>query len=170
MPSLDYEALTSDPRARFEAWLDDVDVVVGQGRALLVLDEFEALDRAIAKGRFDAAAVLGLLGHLPQRCPRFKVLLSGSHGLDECPYWAAYLPEAVQVIPLGYLEAPEAHRLIAHPVPDFALRYEPAALRRVLTLTRSTILDTLVQWELLEPADGGYRFQGERIRRWFALH
>ncbi len=136
LPSLEYEALTSAPRARFEAWLDDVDVVVGQGRALLVLDEFEALDRAIAKGRFDAAAVLGLLGHLPQRCPRFKVLLSGSHSLDECPYWATYLPEGVQVIALGYLEEHEAHRLIARPVPDFALRYEPAALRRVLTLTR----------------------------------
>jgi hypothetical protein len=29
-------------------------------------------------------------------------------------------------------------------------------------------LDLLTQRELIEPADGGYRFQVELIRRWFA--
>jgi hypothetical protein len=29
-------------------------------------------------------------------------------------------------------------------------------------------LDLLARCELIEPADGGYRFQVELIRRWFA--
>ena len=102
---------------------------------LLALDEFEMLDSALRKGRFDKEAVLGMLRHLIQHRPRFKVLLAGSHTFEELQFWAGYLIN-VQVVHLGYLKEPEARKLIEQPVKDFPLRYEPAASDRVLALTR----------------------------------
>ena len=40
------------------------------------------------------------------------------------------------MVELGYLAEEEARRLIETPIPDFPLRYEPAAVQQVLTLTR----------------------------------
>jgi hypothetical protein len=103
--------------------------------ALLMLDEFEVLDGALVRERFDSEAVLGMLRHLIQHRPRFKVLLSGSHTLDEFQRWSSYLIN-VQVIHIGYLKEDEARQLIETPVGEFALRYQAAASKRVLALTR----------------------------------
>jgi hypothetical protein len=256
LPSLTRETLTADPFTRFDEWLDEVEGTFGQNTALLALDELEALDSAIAKGRFDEEAMLGTLRHLIQHRPCFKVLLAGSHTLDELQRWASYLIN-VQVVHISYLKEDEARQLIERPVKDFALRYEPEASQRVLDLTRShpflvqllcaeivalkngqpptvrrlarladveaavpealshgsfffadiqqnqvdaaglallrflaaqgegaavsrealarqfpdeldRTLDLLTRRELIEPANGGYRFQVELIRRWFA--
>jgi len=256
LPSLPRETLAADPFTRFDEWLDQVEGTLAGNTALLALDEFEALDSAITKRRFDEEVVLGMLRHLIQHRPRFKVLLSGTHTLDELQRWASYLIN-VQVVHISYLKEAEAHQLIERPVKDFALRYEPEASQRVLDLTRGhpalvqllcaeivalkneqplairrsarladveaavpealshgsfffadiqqnqvdaaglallrflaaqgeeavvsrdvlarqfpteldRILDLLILRELVEPADGGYRFQVELIRRWFA--
>lgn len=135
LPPLSREELTADPFTRFDEWLDTVEFALGENLALLMLDEFEVLVGALEKGRFDEEAILGMLRHLIQHRPRFKVLLSGSHTLDEFQRWASYLIN-VQVIHIGYLSEAEARQLIEDPVKDFALRYEPAASRRVLELTR----------------------------------
>jgi hypothetical protein len=76
-----------------------------------------------------------MLRHLIQHRPKFKVLLSGSHTLDEFQRWSSFLIN-VQVIHIGYLNEAEARQLIETPVKGFALRYEPAASQRVLDLTR----------------------------------
>jgi hypothetical protein len=258
LPSLARETLTDDPFTRFDEWLDEVGRVLGSSTALLALDEFEALDSAISKGRFDEERVLGMLRHLIQHRPRFKVLLAGSHTLEELQRWSSYLIN-VQVVQVSYLKEAEARQLIEHPVKDFALRYEPDACQRMLDLTRchpalvqllcaevvalkneqdrttrrcarledveaavpealshgslffadiqrnqadanglaalrflaaqgeravvdyetlahqlpdsagiDRTLNLLTQRELIESADGGYRFQVELIRRWFA--
>jgi hypothetical protein len=258
LPILDRNSLTADPFTRFDEWLDEVEAMLGQDSALLLLDEFEALDQAIARGRFSEADVLGMLRHLIQHRPRFKVLLAGSHTLQELERWSGYLIN-VQVVHISYLKEDEARKLVEQPVADFALRYEPDASQRVLDLTRchpflvqllcgeivaskneqeiavrrlarladveaaatealshgsfffadiernqvdadslvilralavqgerATMnreqlaaqladpgrvernLTSLIQRELIEPADGGYRFQVELIRRWFA--
>ncbi|WP_193431298.1 AAA family ATPase [Moorena producens] len=129
------DALKADPFTRFDEWLDDVELALEKNTVLLALDEFEALDRAIAKGRFEEEDVLGMLRNLIQHRPRFKVLLAGSHTLEEFQRWASYLIN-VQVIHISYLKEAEARQLIEQPVKDFALRYEPEALQRVLELTR----------------------------------
>jgi len=129
------DALKGDPFTRFDEWLDGVEGALDKNTALLTLDEFEALDRAIAKGRFDEEDVLGMLRNLIQHRPRFKILLAGSHTLEEFQRWASYLIN-VQVIHISYLKEAEARQLIEQPVKDFALRYEPEALQRVLELTR----------------------------------
>ena len=135
LPAIDRETLEADPFTCFDEWLDDVEQALRGGMALLMLDEFEVLDGALAQGRFDAEAVLGMLRHLIQHRPRFKVLLSGSHTLDEFQRWSSYLIN-VQVIGISYLNEAEARQLIEAPVAHFALRYEPAASQRVLDLTR----------------------------------
>ncbi|MEH1816114.1 MAG: AAA family ATPase [Nostoc sp.] len=135
LPSLAREVLKADPFTYFYEWLDKVEQALEQNTALLALDEFEVLDNAIAKGRFDEQDVLGMLRHLIQHRPRFKVLLAGSHTIEEYQRWASYLIN-VQVVHISYLKEVEARQLIERPVKDFTLRYEPNAVERVLQLTR----------------------------------
>lgn len=135
LPPLTREMLAVDPFTRFDEWLDEIDQVLGQNTALLALDEFEALDGALTEGRFDETAVMGMLRHLIQHRPRLKVLLAGSHTLDELQRWSSYLIN-VQVVHIGYLKEDETRQLVEQPVRDFALRYEPDASQRVLDLTR----------------------------------
>lgn len=135
LPPLTREALAADPFTAFDEWLDALEIALGDGMALLMLDEFEVLDNALGQKRFDSEAILGMLRHLIQHRTRFKVLLSGSHTLDEFQRWSSYLIN-VQVIHIGYLKAEEAQQLIEAPVGEFALRYETAASQRVLDLTR----------------------------------
>ncbi|WP_143845115.1 GAF domain-containing protein [Nostoc sp. T09] len=135
LPPLSREALTSDPFTSFDEWLDTVEQTLEQNTALLMLDEFEVLDSAITKGRFDEQDILGMLRHLIQHRPRFKVLLAGSHTIEEYQRWASYLIN-VQVVHISYLKEAEARQLIERPVKDFTLRYEPDAVERVLQLTR----------------------------------
>jgi len=135
LPPLTREALQYDAFTCFNEWLDKVEQALEQNTALLALDEFEVLDSAIARGRFDEQDVLGMLRHLIQHRPRFKVLLAGSHTIEEYQRWASYLIN-VQVVHITYLKEDEARQLIERPVKDFTLRYEPDAVERVLQLTR----------------------------------
>ena len=135
LPSLKRETLQDDPFTRFDEWLDEVEQALQKNNALLAFDDFEALDNAITKGRFDEEDVLGMLRHLIQHRPRFKVLLAGSHTIEEFHRWASYLIN-VQVVHISYLKQPEARQLIEQPVKDFPLRYELNAVDRVLQLTR----------------------------------
>lgn len=249
LPPLARESLAADPFTHFDEWLDEVETALGEDTALLALDEFEVLDNAIDTGRFDEVSVMGMLRNLIQHRPKFKVLLAGSHTLDEVHRWASYLIN-VQVVQIGYLSEAESKQLIERPTKDFALRYEPEASQRVLALTRghpfltqllcaeivalknsqapaarrlaaladvdaaasealnsgsfffadiernqvdedglgilralaakgengrigreaaaAPSAEALIRRDLIEPADAGYRFQVELIRRWFA--
>jgi hypothetical protein len=135
LPPLTRETLANDPFTCFDEWLDKVEEVLEQNTALLMLDEFEVLDSAITKGRFDEQDVLGMLRHLIQHRPRFKLMLAGSHTIEEYQRWASYLIN-VQVLHISYLKVEEARKLIEHPVKDFTLRYEPDAIERILQITR----------------------------------
>ena len=138
LPPLPRETLTIDPFICFDEWLNAVEQTLDPHSlkiVLLALDEFEALDDALSKGRFEEQAVLGMLRHLIQHRPRFKVLLAGSHTLEGFHHWSSYLINT-RLIHLGYLGEIEARQLIERPIEDFALWYEPEASRRVLDLTR----------------------------------
>jgi len=256
LPPLPRETLAADPFTCFDEWLDEVEETLKHNTILLALDEFEALDSSITKGRFDEEEILAMLRHLIQHRPRFKVLIAGSHTLEELHRWASYLIN-LQVVHISYLREDEARQLIERPVKDFFLRYQPDASQRVLDLARGhpflvqllcaeivalkneqppsvrrlarladveaavpealshgsfffadiqenqveatrlavlrflaalgeggvvsretlahefpndldRTLDLLTRRELIEPSDGGYRFQVELIRRWFA--
>ncbi len=138
LPELHRTALTSDPFTAFDDWLDTVeDQMIQQSYTtlLIALDEFEALNEALVTDKLDERAVLGTLRHIVQHRARFKLLLAGSHTLDEFQRWSSYLINA-QTIHLSYLEESEALRLIERPIVDFALSYTPEASQRVLMLTR----------------------------------
>jgi hypothetical protein len=138
LPPLSREALTANPFTCFNGWLDEVEQTLNRqedSMALLTLDEFEMLDNVLDKGRFDETDVLSMLRHVIQHRPRFKVMLAGSHPLEEFQRWASYLIN-VQVIKIGYLAKEEARQLIEHPVENFALHYQSDACQRVLALTR----------------------------------
>jgi hypothetical protein len=138
LPPLERDLLATDPFIHFADWLDQVEQVLesqGIKQALLALDEFEALEDALTAGRFDEGAVLGLLRHLIQHRPRLKLLLAGSHTLDEFQRWASYLIN-VRLVHLTYLSEGEARQLIERPSHDFILRYRPEASQRILELTR----------------------------------
>jgi AAA+ ATPase superfamily predicted ATPase len=135
LPSLTREDLEKDPFTCFDEWLDKVEEALQDNTALLSLDEFEVLDSAISKGRFDEQDVFGMLRNLIQHRPKFKILIAGSHTIEEYQRWASYLIN-VQVVHISYLKEDEARQLIECPVKDFTLRYEPDAVERVLQLTR----------------------------------
>lgn len=129
------QALECDPFGSFHEWLDLVEQSLPPGAVgLLALDEFEALDRAFEERRLDEVAFFSMLRHMIQHRARTKILLSGSHSLGEIERWSTYLIN-MEVIKVGYLRTAETIKLIQHPVRDFALRYEPEALERVVTLT-----------------------------------
>jgi hypothetical protein len=255
LPPVRYETLTPNPFTCFNEWLDGVEQSLreqGYKTALLALDEFEMLDSALARGRFDETDLLSMVRHMIQHRAGFKVMLAGSHPLAEFHRWASYLIN-VQVVKIGYLAPDEARHLIERPIKNYPLLYQPQASQRVLELTRGhpaltqllcyeivTLkneqkpasrwrvdrsdveaaipralnsgsfffadieqnqvdqaglhllrelaacgegaaalrrpgpieldppLQHLLQRDLIEPADGGYRFQVELIRRWFA--
>lgn len=136
LPTLTREALQSDPFTVFDEWLDEVEKWFGlKDTALLMLDEFETLDKAIMRGRYDEEDVLGMLRHMIQHRPRFRILLAGSHTLEEYQRWSSYLIN-VEAVHLSYLTRHEAIQLIERPVPEFSLQYEPTARDRILELTR----------------------------------
>ena len=135
LPPLTRETLANDPFTCFDEWLDRVEEVLEQNTILLMLDEFEVLDGAITKGRFDEQDVLGMLRHLIQHRSRFKLMLAGSHTIEEYQRWASYLIN-VQVVHISYLEIESARKLIEHPIEDFMLHYEADAVERVLEITR----------------------------------
>jgi hypothetical protein len=138
LPPLSREALAANPFTCFDEWLDVVERTLnaqGYAVALLALDEFEMLSSVLNKGRFDETDVLSMLRHMIQHRPHFKVMLAGSHTLEEFQNWASYLIN-VQVVKIGYLGAGEVRHLIEHPSRNFPLHYEPGASQQVLDLTR----------------------------------
>jgi hypothetical protein len=129
------ERFADDPFLTFDLWLDDLEHALGSRTGLVALDEFEALDAAFRRGRFDEQDVLGLLRHVIQHRHRLAVLVAGSHALEEIGNWATYLINS-QAIHLSYLHADEARQLIERPMADFPLRYEEDAVEHLIDLTR----------------------------------
>ncbi|OQW92591.1 MAG: hypothetical protein BWK79_14325 [Beggiatoa sp. IS2] len=135
LPPLTREELQIDPFTQFDEWLDHVEQTLEpEQMALLALDEFSALEHIFNKGLLDEESVLGMFRHIIQHRARFKILLSGSHTIDEFERWASYLIN-VQTVHINYLQTSEALQLIEHPANDFALNYQPQASQRIIELT-----------------------------------
>ena len=138
LPRANYAMCQARPFGYFNDWLDELESAMtaqGYGTALLALDEFESLDTIRDQGRFEARDVLRTLRHLVQHRPRFKVLLAGSHTLEDFRHWATYLIN-VQVIKISYLHPSDTIALIERPIEHFPLCYAPAASQLIASLTR----------------------------------
>jgi hypothetical protein len=152
LPPLSRTALEQNPFSCFNEWLDQIETLLAaeESTALLALDEFEALEEILARGRFNTVDVMNLLRHLIQHRSRFKVLLASSHPLERFQRWSGYLIN-VQVVKIDYLEESEARQLIEQPVSGFTLRYQSEAVDRILELTRRhPALIQLLCYEVVE--------------------
>ena len=135
-PRLDRETFERDPYPGFARWLEDAERALGGRQLLLCLDEFEKMEEALAAGRIDGR-FLSLLRNIIQHHHRVIVLLSGSRHLDELPRrWADTLV-TTHSLKIGFLDEADARELIVRPVKEFPEIYEPTAVERILTLTRS---------------------------------
>lgn len=133
---LSREHLNIDPFTAFDEWLDQIESHIDPNQTLLlILDEFSALEHVFNKGFLDEESILGMFRHIIQHRSRIKILLSGSHTIDEFERWASYLIN-VQVVHIGYLQFNEALQLIEHPIRNFTLCYEKSASQRILEITR----------------------------------
>ncbi|MDM8531231.1 ATP-binding protein [Anaerolineales bacterium HSG25] len=138
LPRLTRENLSDDPFSVFNEWLDFVEdnlAESGFDKAILVLDEFEALDHVLDKGRFDEEDMFYMLRYLIQNRDQFEVLLAGSHTFDELPRWATHMVN-VKTIKISYLKEHAVRQLIEHPIKNFTLTHEPDAIERIVSLTR----------------------------------
>ncbi|MCK5720240.1 MAG: ATP-binding protein [Thiomargarita sp.] len=136
LPVLTREQLQIDPFTSFDEWLDKLEDSLDVNQTiLLTLDEFSALEHIFEKKLLDEESVLGMFRHIIQHRPRIKILLSGSHTIDEFERWASYLIN-VQTVHISYLQPSEALQLIEQPVKDFELHYEPAVSQHVMKVTR----------------------------------
>lgn len=134
LPALDPGALAKEPYPAFGRWLDQVERALGDYALLLCLDEFEALEKGIADGRFDGR-LLDTLRNIVQHHRRIAVLLSGSHHIDELPpRWASALVTTGTLF-ISFLEEADTRRLIREPVPDFPDLYTEEAVARIVHLT-----------------------------------
>jgi hypothetical protein len=135
LPKLERSTLQADAFTVFDEWLDEVLATTSNRIILLTLDEFEALDYPFSQGCLDKHLILGMFRHIIQHRPPIRILISGSHALAAFPEWAGYLIN-IETIHLSYLEMHEAQQLITDPVKPFAVTYQPAAIQRILALTR----------------------------------
>ncbi|MEK7991756.1 MAG: hypothetical protein VSS52_012170 [Thiotrichaceae bacterium] len=134
-PVLDRKLLNEDPFTVFDEWLDEIErTITPEQTILLTLDEFSTLEHAFSKGYLDENSVLGMIRHIIQHRPRFKLLLSGSNTIDEFERWASYLIN-VRTVHLSFLQANEALQLIEQPVKNFELLYTDEASQRVMQIT-----------------------------------
>lgn len=138
LPELSRSDLNDDPFTSFDDWLDQVETILvraNKNTFLLAFDEFEALDEALLEDRFKEQAILGTLRHIIQHRPRFKLLLAGSHTLNEFQRWSSYLINA-QTLHLTCLDKEQAFELIEYPIDEFPLAYEAEARKHVFDITQ----------------------------------
>jgi hypothetical protein len=135
LPELTQAQLQNDAYAGFQEWLEKVEKSLGDYYwVLLALDEFEALGDMLSAGRIDERIFQTLRG-LMQHHPRFTVLVSGAHTLEELPpVWSNYLINT-KMLKVGPLEKAEAHELITRPIAEFPLTYEEDAVSLLLAET-----------------------------------
>ncbi len=132
-PALDKSLLDSNPLHAFALWLEAVETLLHEHTLILALDEFVALeDKPMAQNTLHE--LLSLFRHLIQHHPKWRLMLAGSHQLDELNHWAGYLVN-VQVLHLGGLAEPQARQLITHPMADFPLQHSEATVARLLALS-----------------------------------
>ncbi len=135
LPELTIAQMEEDPYFVFQEWLEQVEKALGDFYwVLLALDEYESLGDMKDAGRIDER-IFQLLRGLIQGHPRFTVLMSGAHTLEELlPYWSNYFIN-VKTLKVGPLLDADAIELITHPIEDFPLTYDQEALEYLLRET-----------------------------------
>ncbi|HID54791.1 MAG TPA: hypothetical protein EYP41_22485 [Anaerolineae bacterium] len=116
---------------QFNRLLAQVRAILDQNTLILALDEFEAIDHAVADGKI-GADIYQFLRTKTQE-PGLTFVFGGLHTLEEMsrdyqqPFYGSY-----SNIRVSYLNRKAAWRLITNPTPTFNLNYEAKAVERIL--------------------------------------
>jgi hypothetical protein len=101
---------------------------------ILALDEFEAIDKAVADDKI-GPEIYDYLRDLSQQ-PRVVLVFAGLHTLDEMSrdYRQAFFGSYIN-LRVSYLSQKAAERLVMRPTPDFPLNYAPEVVQRIIAET-----------------------------------
>lgn len=130
------EDFAERPAATFEyQFLSRVRAAIGARHLLIMLDEFEELEAAVRRGSLDAS-IFGFLRHLIQHTEGLSVIFCGTHHVEELSgeYWSVLANNSLYRH-VGFLDQPEALRLIQDPVADYGMRYDDLALDKIWRMT-----------------------------------
>jgi len=135
-PQVDFYDSTSSLFSKVRGWIDAAEKMLSAENLILLvmLDEFEALESFTRLPTFNIKDFVGLSRFINQHRPHIKIMVVGSHTLDEIGSWSTFLINT-QVVKIGRLAKDEALRLILNPVKNYKLAYEPDASQRILDLT-----------------------------------
>lgn len=127
----DETAFAHSPYRAFNAFLAAARDAAGRRRVILTIDEFEAIEAAIADGRVEADLLAYLRGVI-QGEPWLVLAFAGLHTLQEMTgdYWNP-LFGSVTPIKVGFLRPATSADLLANPDDDFPLDFSRAAAERV---------------------------------------
>lgn len=144
------ETLAREPFAAFDSWLARIEQAMPSTmRALLCLDEYERLQRALEAGWGEE--FLDGLRHVIQHRSRFVLLFTGAHTFAELgPAWTDRFISARRVR-VSFLEPDDVRPLLTKPIPEFDLTYAPGAVDAVIAATRcQPFLVQAVAFELVQ--------------------
>jgi len=135
MPEPSPALCAAQPGAQFlDAWLPLALAASGARRLLLLLDEIEAVEDRIARGRLDGG-IFELLRHLMQHEPRLAIICAGAHRLDTLlPSLGAGIFNAAIHRRIGSIDGESARRLLDVPLAE-RLRYDDLARDALLRLS-----------------------------------
>jgi hypothetical protein len=132
----DPDAYNTPARAQFQfnRLLEGVRDALTGGSLVLALDEFEAVQKAVENQKVGPEIYQFLRAKTQE--PWMALVFGGLHRLDEMsrdyqqPFYGSY-----ENIRVSYLPPDDAWRLIANPTDEFALNYEPEAIKRIVAET-----------------------------------
>lgn len=105
-------------------------------RIVLVLDEFEELERLVMGGRIDQRVFTFLRG-VTQTGHGFVLVFAGLHTLEQMTrdYWHPFFL-SVKPLKVTYFNEPDAWQLITDPIDEFPLQFDGQAIERIIAATR----------------------------------
>ncbi|MCA9963662.1 MAG: AAA family ATPase [Anaerolineales bacterium] len=124
----------SQAQRQFTRLANQVQPVLGDQTLILALDEFEAVEAAVAAGKIGHEIYQFLRTKTQERW--LTLVFGGLHTLDEMsrdyqqPFYGSYTN-----IHVSYLQKNDARALITNPTTEFQLNYEPAAVDKIIALS-----------------------------------
>jgi hypothetical protein len=109
--------------------------ILGDRHLLLMLDEFEELQRHVEEGHI-SPGIFPFLRTIMQHERPVDFIFSGTHKLEDlaAEYWSILFNIATYK-QISFLERAEVERLIVEPVAPFGMEYDPSAVRHIYGVT-----------------------------------
>lgn len=128
------EMFQADPGGYFRTvFLKETLDRLGDRHLLLMIDEYEVLERRVREGSL-SEEIFPFLRHLMQHFDNLNFIFTGSHKLEELDprYWSFMRNALYQKI--SFLDQGSAWRLVTKPAQGI-MNYDPSAVTRILALT-----------------------------------